>query len=341
VADGTLAPAGSRRGGLASRPGPEASTRTSPGQVKSARPQAWTGLTPGPEPRVVTARYGKGGVAARATVAKASCAGGQPDEGVSASTQRGPPLEGSVMTGWPRVPSLCPLLQKSGFQGLFSPAPRKSAQVRWREGGGSGHADAASLRFPRKLKCARYHAGSWTRQRGGRRSARRARSWRRPSRPGRPGSRTMQRFRRTPPPDCWPRSSAGRQHDEIAPVFDLKFTETGGDDAPARDAGGRRPRETGRGDVHDPGRGRQGALVRQAAPAADPGRGRGVRLGTVGIQHQRQRPDRHQPHVTDPGVLAGHRQELGPAAAQSQPVGLGNTIRGAMWAVRRRCSTRG
>ena len=31
--------------------------------------------------------------------------------------------------GWPRVPPLCPLLQKSGFQGLFSRAPGKSARA--------------------------------------------------------------------------------------------------------------------------------------------------------------------------------------------------------------------
>jgi translation initiation factor IF-2 len=48
VADATLPPAADRRGGLASRPGPQASTRTSARQVKSAPPQAGTGLTPGP-----------------------------------------------------------------------------------------------------------------------------------------------------------------------------------------------------------------------------------------------------------------------------------------------------
>jgi len=56
VADGTLQPAAGRRGGLASRPGPQASTRTSARQVKSTLSQAGTGLTPGPEPRVDTAR---------------------------------------------------------------------------------------------------------------------------------------------------------------------------------------------------------------------------------------------------------------------------------------------
>ena len=45
VADGTLPPTAGRRSGLASRPGPQAST-----------PQAGTGLIPGPEPRVNTAR---------------------------------------------------------------------------------------------------------------------------------------------------------------------------------------------------------------------------------------------------------------------------------------------
>ena len=47
AADGTLPPAAGRRGGLASRPGPQASTRTSPRQVKSPLPQAGTGLTSG------------------------------------------------------------------------------------------------------------------------------------------------------------------------------------------------------------------------------------------------------------------------------------------------------
>jgi len=56
VADGTLPPAAGRRAGLASRPGPQASTRTSPRQVKSAPAEAGTGLTPGPEPRVDTAQ---------------------------------------------------------------------------------------------------------------------------------------------------------------------------------------------------------------------------------------------------------------------------------------------
>jgi len=53
VADGTLGPAAGRQGGLASRPGPPASTRTSPRQVKFAPPQAGTGLTPGPSHRPV------------------------------------------------------------------------------------------------------------------------------------------------------------------------------------------------------------------------------------------------------------------------------------------------
>ena len=56
MADGTFAPAAGRRGGLASRPGPQGSTRTSVRQVKSAPTEAGTGLTAAPEPRVDTAR---------------------------------------------------------------------------------------------------------------------------------------------------------------------------------------------------------------------------------------------------------------------------------------------
>ena len=147
VADGTLPPDAGLQSGLASRPGPQASPRTSPRQVKPAPPQAGTGLTPGPEPRAGTARcpprtnkgtapgtgrlwagHHEGGTVARtravrATVAPAPCDGGQPDEGMSACTQRAAPLQGSVMAGWPRVSPFCPLLQKSDFRGLFSRAP--------------------------------------------------------------------------------------------------------------------------------------------------------------------------------------------------------------------------
>jgi hypothetical protein len=56
VADGTPPTAAGRRGGLASRPGPQASTRTSARQVKSAPPGSRTDLTTGHEPRVDTAR---------------------------------------------------------------------------------------------------------------------------------------------------------------------------------------------------------------------------------------------------------------------------------------------
>jgi hypothetical protein len=121
VADGTLSPAAGRRSGLASRAGPQASTRTSPRQVKSAPPQAEMGLTPGPEPRVDTARcpprankgtapgtgrpwagHREGGTVAcareaRATVAPASYTVREPDEGVPTCRQRAALSEGSIM----------------------------------------------------------------------------------------------------------------------------------------------------------------------------------------------------------------------------------------------------
>ena len=53
-------PAAGRRGGLACRPGPQASTLDSARRVKSARPRAAPGLTPGPEPRVDTGRHPPG-----------------------------------------------------------------------------------------------------------------------------------------------------------------------------------------------------------------------------------------------------------------------------------------
>jgi hypothetical protein len=50
-------PGADRRGGLACRPGPQASTLHSARPVKSAPPGAGAGLTPGPEPRVTAGRY--------------------------------------------------------------------------------------------------------------------------------------------------------------------------------------------------------------------------------------------------------------------------------------------
>ena len=50
-------PDAGRRGALACRPGPQASSLHSARPVKSARPGAGAGLTPGPEPRVDTGRH--------------------------------------------------------------------------------------------------------------------------------------------------------------------------------------------------------------------------------------------------------------------------------------------
>jgi hypothetical protein len=143
VAGGALPPAAGRRGGLASRPGPQASPRTSPRQVKSPPPSPGTGLAPGPD---ATGRYGpvpapheqgtgraraghrEGGTAARAraapaTVVLALCAGRQPDEGVPVCRQRAALPEGPVMAGLAPRAAACPLLQKSGFQDPFSRPP--------------------------------------------------------------------------------------------------------------------------------------------------------------------------------------------------------------------------
>jgi len=154
VADGTLPSAAGPRDGLASRPGPQASTRTSPRQVKSPPPSTGTGLTPGPEPRVDAARcpprMNKGTALGPANHRPGTAKGARwrvPARHAPPSHQRPVPA-GSLMraclpaastprcqkdlswAGWPRVPPLCPLLQKSGFQGLFSRAAGKPAPAR-------------------------------------------------------------------------------------------------------------------------------------------------------------------------------------------------------------------
>jgi len=104
-------PDAGRRGGLACRPGPQASTRDCARQVKSARPGA--AGPGGPQPRAGTGRYlprpqqaarkrdrplpghGERGAAAPATLAAAAAGG-----------QRLVVVEGSVMGGWSRVPPL-------------------------------------------------------------------------------------------------------------------------------------------------------------------------------------------------------------------------------------------
>jgi len=170
VADGTLPPAAGRWGRLASRPGPQASTRTSARQVKSAPPQAGTGLTPGPEPRVDTARcparlnkgtalgtgrpragHREGGTvarahAARATVALALRAARQPDEGVPACRQHAALLEGSVMS---RVGPACRRFVRYYRNRVFSPffhvhAPGKSARADRETQPARGHPPAAA-----------------------------------------------------------------------------------------------------------------------------------------------------------------------------------------------------
>jgi len=160
VADGTLPPAAGRRGGLASRPGPQASTRTSSRQVKSAPPQSGTGLTPGLEPRVDTARcpprankgtapgggrpwarHREGGTVARARAARATVASAlrtdrQPDEGVPACRQRAALPEGFVMG---RVGLVCHCFvryYRNRVFRTFSRAPGKSARARWAHAAG-------------------------------------------------------------------------------------------------------------------------------------------------------------------------------------------------------------
>jgi hypothetical protein len=53
-------PDAGRRGGLACRPGPQASSLHSACRVKSAPPGTGAGLTPGPQPRIDPGRYPPG-----------------------------------------------------------------------------------------------------------------------------------------------------------------------------------------------------------------------------------------------------------------------------------------
>jgi len=142
-------PDADRRGALACRPGPQASSLHSGRRVKSTWPGAGAALTPAPEPRVDTGRHPpgpqegtappagrprggcrEGGTVARtakvrATVAPAPAAG-QPGEGTPGCGQPVILLEGSVMTGLiPRAAAFSLTLHKSGFEGLFSPATPK------------------------------------------------------------------------------------------------------------------------------------------------------------------------------------------------------------------------
>ena len=129
-------PTAGRRGGLACRPGPQASTLHSARPVKS--PGAGAGLAPGPQPRAGTGRcppgqagtalgegrppggYRKGGTVARitkvpATAVSAPASGGQPGTGVPARGQRVMVAEGSVM-GWLVSPAAAfPFTTEIGF----------------------------------------------------------------------------------------------------------------------------------------------------------------------------------------------------------------------------------
>jgi len=132
------APGAGRRGGLACRPGPQASTLHSGPPVKSARPGAGPGVAPGPQPRAETGRcppgqagatleegrppggYREGGTVARiakvpATVVPVPASGGQPGTGVPARGQRVMVAEGSVM-GWLVPPAAAfPFTTEIGF----------------------------------------------------------------------------------------------------------------------------------------------------------------------------------------------------------------------------------
>jgi hypothetical protein len=110
-----------RRGGLACRPGPQASSLHSARPVKSARPGAGAGLTPGPQPRVDTGRYPpgqegpapqesrrpggyrEGGTVARTATVRATVAGapaaGYPGEGVPGGGQHVMLTDRSGMAG--------------------------------------------------------------------------------------------------------------------------------------------------------------------------------------------------------------------------------------------------
>jgi hypothetical protein len=140
-------PDADRRGGLACRPGPQASSLHSGRRVKS--PGTGAGLTRGPEPRVDTGRrpHGqegatlgedrlrggcRGGTMARTAKVRATVidapAAGYPGEGAPGSAHRVLLTDRSGMAGLvPRAAAFLALtLYKSGFGGFFSPAPRKS-----------------------------------------------------------------------------------------------------------------------------------------------------------------------------------------------------------------------
>ena len=150
VTNGTLARAAGRRGRLASRPGPQASTRTSSRQVRSVPPQAGTDLIPGPEPRVIRpgaypartrgrprgrAGHREGSTVARARAARAAVALALRAPPGSLMRACLPPAHGATRRichrpDWPRVPPLCPRTAEIGFSGFLSRSAGKSARTR-------------------------------------------------------------------------------------------------------------------------------------------------------------------------------------------------------------------
>ena len=129
-------PAAGRRGGLACRPGPQASTLDSARPVKS--PSAGAGLTPGPEPRADRAGArpagrGRPGTRAgrRAGTAKGARWRAPRRCAPPSSTPPAPGRQPGTGTPGParRVMVFRPL-QKSGFRGLFSRRTAKKVLVR-------------------------------------------------------------------------------------------------------------------------------------------------------------------------------------------------------------------
>jgi hypothetical protein len=136
-------------GALACRPGPQASTLNSARPVKSTRPGAGAGLTPGPEPRVDAGRYpprqegaalgeGRppgghhGGTGARTATVRAPVVpapAGQPGTGAPGRAQRVMLTEGSAI-GRSLVPPGFPSTTEIGFSGAFFTAPLKLVLVR-------------------------------------------------------------------------------------------------------------------------------------------------------------------------------------------------------------------
>jgi hypothetical protein len=140
-------PDAGRRGALACRPGPQASSLHSARPVKSAPPGAVAGLTPGPEPRAGASRspprqegaalgqgrppggYRTRGTVARtatvrATVVHAPAAGRRPGAGSPGCARRVMLTEGSVI-GRSLAPPGFPSTTEIGFSGPFLARPQE------------------------------------------------------------------------------------------------------------------------------------------------------------------------------------------------------------------------